>query len=308
MSLRNLRIGTRLGIGFAVLLAMMVGMAGLGGWWLDDMQSLTHQLGQVDARNQRLALQWAGETQANAVRTIAFLRSSDRTIESYFAPEIKEASARINKLQEEIDRSAVDPEVRALLEKIGQARKAYVDARNETFALRSGTEPEKALALLDSKLMPAVNAYTALQREFAALESHRIEQNGLAAEAQAVRGRNALLGLALVALLFAALFAWLLVRSITRPLSLAVEVADEVASGDLTRAIDDRCRDEVAALSRALNRMVTSLHGTIGEVHQATEAINTAAVEIAAGNTDLSQRTEEQASSAARRRPRAWRS
>jgi methyl-accepting chemotaxis protein len=297
MSLRNLRIGTRLGIGFAVLLMMMAGMAGLGGWWLHEMQTLTHQLGQVDARNQQLALQWAGETQANAVRTIAFLRSADRSIEGYFAPEIPETSARISKLQEEIDKSAADPEVRALLEKIGQARKVYIAARNETFALRDAGDLDKALALLDSKLMPAVNAYTALQRDFAALETARIEQNGLAAEAQAARGRNALLGLALAALLFAALFAWLLVRSITRPLAFAVAVADEVASGDLTRTIDDRYRDEVAALSRALDRMVRSLHRTIGEVHGATEAITTASVEIATGNADLSQRTEEQASS-----------
>ncbi len=297
MSLRKLRIGTRLGLGFAALLMMMAGMAALGGWWLHEMQGLTHQLGQVDARNQQLALQWAGETQANAVRTIAFLRSADRSIEGYFAPQIKETSARISKLQDEIERSAVDPEVRALLDKVGQARKVYIDARKETFALRTAGETDRALALLDSKLMPAVNAYTALQREFGALESQRIEHNALAAETKAAHGRNALLGMALAALLFAVLFAWMLVRSIARPLAFAVEVADEVASGDLTRTIDDPHHDEVAGLSRAFDRMVQSLHRTIAEVHRATGAIHTASVEIATGNADLSQRTEEQASS-----------
>ena len=173
------------------------------------------------------------------MRTIAFLRSSDRGIESWLRRD-KEASARINKLQEEIDKSAVDPEVRALLEKIGQARKAYVDARNETFALRSGTEPGGAGAARQQADAGGQRLHRAAARVRRAQGVARIEQNGLAAEAQAVRGRNALLGLALVALLFAALFAWLLVRSITRPLSLAVEVADEVASGDLTRAIDTR--------------------------------------------------------------------
>ncbi len=296
MSLRNLGIGTRLGIGFAILLALIAGMAGIGGWWLNDMQALTHQLGQVDARNQRLALEWAGETQANAVRTIAFLRSSDRSIEAHFAPEIKEASARISKIQDEIDKNVTDAEARSLLEKIGHARKAYVDARKETFDLRA-SDPEKAKALLDQKLLPAVTAYTGLQREFAELDSHRIAENGTAAEARAALGRNLLAGLAVAALLFATLFAWLLVRSITRPLALAIEVADEVANGDLRRDIDDGYRDEVAALFHALNRMVASLRRTLGEVQQATEAINTAAVEIASGNTDLSQRTEEQASS-----------
>ena len=140
MSLRNLRIGTRLGIGFAVLLALMAGMAALGGWWLNDMKTLAYQLGQVDARNQRLSLEWAAETQANAVRTIAFLRSADRSIEAYFAPQISETSARISKLQEEIDKTALDPEVRALLEKIGQARRVYVDARKETFEQRAGND------------------------------------------------------------------------------------------------------------------------------------------------------------------------
>ena len=50
-------------------------------------------------------------------------------------------------------------------------------------------------------------------------------------------------------------------------------------------------------LLQALKDMNASLGNIVGEVRSTTDSISTAAQEIAAGNSDLSQRTEEQASS-----------
>ncbi|MBV8379190.1 MAG: cache domain-containing protein [Paucibacter sp.] len=69
---------------------------------------------------------------------------------------------------------------------------------------------------------------------------------------------------------------------------------DAVAAGNL--AVDINAPVPHSLLD-TLSRMVRSLRGTIGEVRQVTENINTASSEIATGNMDLSQRTEEMASS-----------
>jgi methyl-accepting chemotaxis protein len=55
--------------------------------------------------------------------------------------------------------------------------------------------------------------------------------------------------------------------------------------------------DEVGALATAFNRFVGSLNHTISEVRDSTYAIENASGEIAAGNMNLSARTEAQASS-----------
>jgi methyl-accepting chemotaxis protein len=89
----------------------------------------------------------------------------------------------------------------------------------------------------------------------------------------------------------------LITRSITRPLNDAVKVAQIVASGDLTGNISSDFSDEPGQLLQALKAMNDSLSKTVGQVRVSTETITTASAEIAAGNLDLSSRTEAQASS-----------
>ncbi len=89
----------------------------------------------------------------------------------------------------------------------------------------------------------------------------------------------------------------LIVRSVSRPLKNSIEIAKRVADGDLTQRIEVNSKDEVGQLLQALKDMNASLGNIVGEVRSTTEAITTAAQQVAAGNSDLSQRTEEQASS-----------
>jgi len=94
-----------------------------------------------------------------------------------------------------------------------------------------------------------------------------------------------------------ALFGWLLRRSIVLPLRQASDAAALVAQGDLTvRMATDRT-DEIGELLTALNKMVESLHYVVTEVRDSGESIHVASSEVAAGNTDLSARTEHAASS-----------
>jgi methyl-accepting chemotaxis protein len=86
-------------------------------------------------------------------------------------------------------------------------------------------------------------------------------------------------------------------RMIVRPLRHAIGMAGRIAGGDLTSEIKVVGRDETAELLQALKGMNDSLKKIVGEVRGGTDAISTASQQIASGNADLSQRTEEQASS-----------
>jgi methyl-accepting chemotaxis protein len=89
----------------------------------------------------------------------------------------------------------------------------------------------------------------------------------------------------------------LISKSITAPLQNAVDLARVVASGDLTSHITTTFDDEPGQLLQALKSMNDSLSTTVGRVRAGTEMIAAAAREIAAGNLDLSARTEAQAGS-----------
>ncbi|MCA3850955.1 methyl-accepting chemotaxis protein [Burkholderia sp.] len=94
----------------------------------------------------------------------------------------------------------------------------------------------------------------------------------------------------------AALLSWLtLSRAIGRPITDALSHFDAIAAGDLRRPIVVDRHDEMGQLLEGLAKMQRGLVDTVRTVRGGSESIATAARQIAAGNIDLSSRTEEQA-------------
>ncbi|WP_429327089.1 methyl-accepting chemotaxis protein [Paraburkholderia sp. GAS348] len=108
--------------------------------------------------------------------------------------------------------------------------------------------------------------------------------------------------LGILAVLAAALsvVVWLLNRGIVRSLggepSYAAEIANQIANNDLT-AVVRTGPDDHSSLLFSMKRMQEQLARTIGAIKVSADSIATATHQIAAGNLDLSQRTEEQAAS-----------
>ncbi|HEY4066868.1 MAG TPA: methyl-accepting chemotaxis protein, partial [Burkholderiaceae bacterium] len=89
----------------------------------------------------------------------------------------------------------------------------------------------------------------------------------------------------------------LLMQTSSVGLNEVVRVLGALAKGDLTETIENAYAGTFGQLKDDSNSTVAQLTGIITQIREATESINTAAIQISAGNTDLSQRTEEQASS-----------
>ncbi|MDQ2703481.1 MAG: methyl-accepting chemotaxis protein, partial [Pseudomonadota bacterium] len=70
-----------------------------------------------------------------------------------------------------------------------------------------------------------------------------------------------------------------------------------IAEGDLSQRVEREYQGAFGQLAADTNRTVEHLTGIVGQIRHGSDAINVAAREIAAGNQDLSQRTEQQAAS-----------
>ncbi|NGZ83329.1 methyl-accepting chemotaxis protein [Duganella aceris] len=93
-------------------------------------------------------------------------------------------------------------------------------------------------------------------------------------------------------------FLWYTLRvSVLQPLDRALQGARAIAAGDLSGSFDTEATDEVGQLLRALQQMNSNLIATIRDVRVNVEAMAVATRQIAAGNADLSGRTEAQAAS-----------
>ncbi|WP_206952125.1 methyl-accepting chemotaxis protein [Trinickia acidisoli] len=88
-----------------------------------------------------------------------------------------------------------------------------------------------------------------------------------------------------------------LVSAVIRPIDVAIRHFERIASGDLTGTIAAEQHNEMGRLLVGLQRMQAALVATVSRVRTGSEAIMHGAREIATGNADLSQRTEQQAAS-----------
>ncbi len=86
-------------------------------------------------------------------------------------------------------------------------------------------------------------------------------------------------------------------RKVVANLTSIVDVVSTSAEGDLTSRIEVKSKDEFGQLANAFNSMMERVSGVVGDVRNGSNSIGLSASEIAKGNLDLSQRTEEQASS-----------
>ena len=113
-------------------------------------------------------------------------------------------------------------------------------------------------------------------------------------QADTLRNRYAMIGIAMV-LIMTVLSYPMIGRRITRPLLAAARSAEKLAAGDLTTNLAVGRQDEVGKLMHAINGIGLGLTNIVEKVRDSTGLIDTASREIAAGNMDLSARTESQA-------------
>jgi methyl-accepting chemotaxis protein len=141
----------------------------------------------------------------------------------------------------------------------------------------------------------AIDAYFALSDAAVASLEHVLE----ARVTRLTREKYTLIGVVGFIAVLAALTGIAVARSILRGLGgepeYASEIVHKIADGDLTVTVQTKAGDDVSLLA-AMKRMQDSLQGTVREITESSRSIATASSQIAAGNADLSQRTEDQAS------------
>ncbi|MEX0141941.1 MCP four helix bundle domain-containing protein [Massilia sp. LMS1-1-1.1] len=295
--LRNVSIGVRLGLGFAVILLFSMLITGISVWRLHDVATATRSMMELPLTKERYISDWYAKIDSGVRRTTAIARSSDTSLGAYFAEEAKQSSVVSGELQKKIEALISSPEEKELFRLVSEQRKVYLDSRAQVSKLKADGQEAEAEQAFSGIFVPGSTKYLKVVNDMLQHQRASIDKTAREIDEVAKTSRNLLLTLAVLALGFGVVCAWLLTMGIVRPLRTAVEIARKVADGDLTAQIDASAKDETGQLLQALKDMNTSLLNIVSEVRSGTDSIATSSTEIAAGNQDLSSRTEEQAGS-----------
>jgi len=297
--IKNMKIGKRLGLGFAAILALSILVAAIGIWRLQTIASATQAMMETPLAKERMIGDWYRYIYAGIRRTSAVAKSNDPALAAFFKPETEESTRMSAELQKKIKELLASDEEKQLFAQIMVQRKTYLNARDAIFQAKSQNNGDIAAidAAFKKDYVPAANVYQKQVEDLLQLQRNSI--NELAAGVTTVASQSSQLLIVLEAMVLAlgVVSAWYLTTGITRPLHAAVGISRRVAGGDLSQDIQVDSHDEAGQLLQALKDMTDSLRNIVGNVRVGTETIATASNQIASGNLDLSSRTEQQAGS-----------
>ena len=295
----RLRVGQQLHAAFALLVMLTALVGGLA----------LHKLNLLDDQVDTVAGKWLQGVGQLAVTRAAVLESRDAEVKhsrledpshhAEYEQKMADTSKAVSTAMAAYEKLAVGSDELALLTTFKESWVAYQQAQKKVVALGRDKKRQDAADISDGLGSTAADE-TVIALDL--LTKFNLNGGMAAAEksqvifAAAVRALFVLLGIALV---LGVALAHLITRNLLRQLGgepgVAASVAQDVAGGNLTSRIELRPGDR-SSLMAHLKAMQASLAKVVGEVRQGSQGVARASAEMAAGNNDLSVRTEQQAS------------
>jgi len=303
MNLSNMKVGMRLALGFALVLVLMVVLTVVGIVRTGQIQSRLDHVISVSNVVTRLVVDMRNNVseRVTSLRTLTLM-----TDPADMEPELKrfkEQTAKYDALQEKLSAKfalEASAEEKALLAQIKEAESIAMPAIAKASELYLANNAMDATRVMVKEIRPAQKKWLDALDQLAEREDKQNTQTQLDAGAQYESARNTMLLTLLAAVAIGVAAAYVITRGLLKQLGgepgYTSKIATSIAEGDLSIAIDTKSSDRGSLLSE-MKQMRNSLVDIVSQVRRGTHTITTASREIAAGNVDLSSRTELQASS-----------
>jgi methyl-accepting chemotaxis protein len=301
----GMKVGTRLGLGFAWVVVLLVAVTVFGLYNMAQMQRRFLDVVSVNNPETKLVGEMIETVQERSIslRNLMLQGGADDIEKeaAYIGAQTKKYLAAEQQLRKMFDTEAnTSAEEKAALPRV----KAQADAAHKLIeqAVDMGLKREayELAQFLKEEYLPVQKKW---QVELSALGNLEEQQNQDAARVSTSAYETArwlMLVTSIVGVVTALLTALWITRNLLRKLGgepdYAVAIAGRIADGDLVVQIDTRNGDQDSLLA-AMKVMRDKLAAIVMQVRVGSETISTASIEIARGNLDLSTRTEQQAGS-----------
>ncbi|WP_229633498.1 methyl-accepting chemotaxis protein [Duganella qianjiadongensis] len=303
MNLAKMKVGTRLGLGFALVLLFLVAVTAVGILRMSQIQQRLEHVISVNNVVSRLVVDMRNNVgdRITSLRILTLMTDAGD-----MEPEmnrIKELAAKYADAQTKLSSQfalEATAEEKALLATVKEQEAIAMPAIAKASDMWLANKAEDATKVLIKEIRPAQKKWMAALEQLAALEDKMNEQVKDDAAAGFSNARNFMIIMGLLAVAISMVAAYVITRGLLKQLGgepdYTASIAGAIANGDLSISINTDGQDQDSLLAE-MKEMRNSLVDIVGQVRSGTETIGTASREIAAGNIDLSSRTEMQASS-----------
>ena len=269
--IRNMSIGQRLAVGFGVVIALLVLLAGLSYVRIASLNKEMETLVKVRYAK-TVAANHIKEDVSEATRSmlnVLIMTDPEQIRKELANTEARSASATAQVA--ELAKSTGDAEAADILKALATIQNKFLPAQTAFIKLVNEDRKDEAMMKFMFSLRPQQTRYFEQLDKFVAWQNAAMRQAGDDTAAVTQRTEMLILALTTIAAGLSLGVAWLATRSITRPLGQVVDIARRVADGDLTSDIAVDSRDEAGQMMEALRHMNASLTRIVGEVRTSTE-------------------------------------
>ena len=295
--LNQLRIGPKLLLAPALVLLLLI-LSSTGAWYGMVRQNTSlENMVRVRITHLKAAADILGEAKqvhGNMYQLLSWTNGSF-------------AKARIDALEQQIKarHAAIGTQLASLRAMATGAERTLVDAAITALAgYRKAVLETMEMAQMDQSI--ATNSMLKAETQFgqfntqlaqlSALETTLSRQAHAAASAEFRSLGWSLLLTVLLSILVSIVVTMLVRRAMLVEIRGIADAVQDLAAGKLMSGAPKQGNDEIAATSRVLDQAIAHLNQTLRTIRGAVQSIDAASREIAAGNLDLSARTELQAS------------
>jgi methyl-accepting chemotaxis protein len=298
-----MKVGVRLGLGFALVLVLLVMVTVVGILRMAQIQNRLDHVVNVNNVVTRLVVDMRNNVseRVTSLRTLTLM-----TDPADMEPELnrfKEQTAKYDALQQKLAAKFSEEgsaEEKSLFNQVKEAESTAMPAIAKASALYLANNAMDATRVMVKEIRPAQKKWLEALDQLGKIEDKQNAQTQIDAEAAFASARNFMLMLLALAVALGIVAATVITRGLLKQLGgepgYTAKIAGSIAEGDLSIAIDTKSTDRGSLLVE-MKQMRNSLVDIVSQVRRGTHTITTASREIAAGNTDLSSRTELQASS-----------
>lgn len=295
MNFRNLKIGSRLAIGFGSMIALMLFLGFFTQTQINQLGGLTDKLYKHPFTVSTSMLRIDGNIikMHRSMKDVALAKNEQQ---------MNAAIEIVDETEQEVLEDFKMVEERFLGDKsrVFEARDLFIEwkpIRDQVITHMRVGEREQAAEITKAKGAKHVGKLidaTQYLIDFAFNKADDFIANATSVKSESI---NVAYGVVLIAVIIALFLAFVITRSVVQPVTEALAVARRVAKGDLSSTINSTSTDEMGQLLAALSEMNNDLNNIVTSVIDSSGSILTGSEQITIGNVNLSQRTEEQAAS-----------
>ncbi|MBI4847888.1 MAG: MCP four helix bundle domain-containing protein [Nitrospirae bacterium] len=298
--LKNMKIGTRLMLGFGIVLFLLLTIMGSGYWGVQSVSNKTITMLQGEAQ--------IAENSSIAHTDILNLRRFEKDIflnmgsyekQAEYQGKWKEQYNHLTAIIGDLEKVAVHQDDKDAVKQIKENLGGYASGFNKVYGMlqagKINTPQEGNNAIKEVKNESHKLETSAEELANAANKTMEGEEDVI--ESFTARVNTILIVLTLIAIAIGMGTSLLITRSITQPLSQGVHVANKLSEGDLTLDIEAGTKDETGQLLTSMKHMVEKLREIVSDVKAAADNVSSGSQELSASSEQMSQGATEQASS-----------